>query len=97
MSKKREKELEKLIVLSLNSEDVQNNEELTEILRNAQFKLNKGDAENIVATKLEHTISTYTFTHGLKVPKSIVELSKFLQNDANKYKGFMSILTWFAN
>lgn len=97
MSKKREKELEKLIVLSLNSEAVQNNEELTEILRNAQFKLDKGDAENIVATKLEHAISTYTFTHGLKVPKSIVELSKFLQNDANKYKGFMSILTWFAN
>lgn len=22
---------------------------------------------------------------------------KAVQNDANKYKGFMSILTWFAN
>lgn len=97
MLKSRESQLKYLITSSLNDEDVQNNEELTEILRNAQFKLNKGDAENIVATKLEHAISTYTFTHGLKVPKSIVELSKFLQNDANKYKGFMSILTWFAN
>ncbi|GEO47346.1 bacteriocin immunity protein [Companilactobacillus kimchii] len=97
MLKSRESQLKYLITSSLNDEAVQNNEELTEILRNAQFKLDKGDAENIVATKLEHAISTYTFTHGLKAPKSIVELSKFLQNDANKYKGFMSILTWFAN
>ncbi|AUI71977.1 hypothetical protein COSHB9_16380 [Companilactobacillus alimentarius] len=97
MVKNREAKLNDLITSSLNDENVQNNGELTKILRNAQFKLNKGDAENIVATKLESAISTYTFTHGLKAPKSIVELSNFLQNDANKYKGFMSILTWFAN
>ncbi|WP_334340853.1 bacteriocin immunity protein [Companilactobacillus sp. HBUAS56275] len=97
MLKNRKLKLEDLITTALDDKAVQNDGELTEILRNAQSKLDKGNAENIVATKLEHSISTYTLTHNLKAPKSIVELSQFLQNDANKYKGFMSILTWFAN
>ncbi|MCD2255763.1 bacteriocin immunity protein [Lactobacillus sp. CC-MHH1034] len=89
--------LNTLINKTLLNDDVSRNTELKALLTSAQSQLNEGTADNIVATKLEHSISTYLLKHHLQAPKALLDLSNRLQKKANWYRGIMSSITWFTN
>ncbi|WP_416353410.1 bacteriocin immunity protein [Agrilactobacillus fermenti] len=91
------KSLSTLINKALSNNEVSQNSELKVLLTNAQSQLQKGAADNLVATKLEHSISTYLLKHQFQAPKAMLDLSNDLQKKANWYRGLMSSITWFTN
>lgn len=97
MTKKKKFKLIDLINLTLDDKDIKTNNDLTTMLTHSKALLNKGIADNLVASKLNNEISMYTLKNHLEVPAALVELSKHLQKSTNWYRGFMSSITWFTN
>ena len=85
------------LVEVLSDSEVQKNLECLEMLLDAKERLESGEPESLVASRISESISLYLMAHTYKAPEKVLELSKIITSAPAKHRGMISIPFWVSS
>ncbi|MGT2753736.1 bacteriocin immunity protein [Streptococcus ovis] len=88
---KKDQDIVELLYNALLDKEVAKDEELYQICLAAKADLEKNEPENLVFTKLSHSLSWYLMANKYTAPKTITDLAGAVQKTAQRYRSDIAL------